>query len=105
MEHNQDDDFLKRTDLLSLKKLVIDEIKNDFELKGQAHRGAIGQPGYVDPFTRLEQTYQDQKTENKVHIGGHRPLDDDEDSQIIINANRAKAYVDSKAHVESTTSI
>jgi hypothetical protein len=54
MEQNKDDDFLKRTDLLSLKKLVIDEIKNDFELKGQAHRGAIGQPGYVDPFTRLE---------------------------------------------------
>ena len=30
MELDADDNFLKRTDLLSLKKLVVDEIKNEF---------------------------------------------------------------------------
>ena len=31
----------------------------EFELKGQGTRGTIGRPGYIDPFSRLEQTYKD----------------------------------------------
>jgi hypothetical protein len=48
-------------DLLSLKAAVIEEIKNEFELTGdhRLHRNVIGRPGYVDPFSALEQTYKD----------------------------------------------
>lgn len=52
---------MKHFDLLSLKAAVIDEIKNEFELTGDArlNRNVIGRPGYVDPFSALEQSYKD----------------------------------------------
>lgn len=47
-------DYVRKADLLTLKKLVIEEIASEFELKGQGNRTTIGRPGYVDPFSRLE---------------------------------------------------
>ena len=32
----------------------MEEIVSEFELKGQGSRTAIGRPGYLDPFSRLE---------------------------------------------------
>jgi len=43
-------------DILTLKKQVIEEIKNELQLTGQG-KGvftSISRPGYVDPFTRME---------------------------------------------------
>ena len=47
---------MKTTDILTLKKMVIEEIKNELKLGGQG-RGTfpgIARPGYVDPFSRLD---------------------------------------------------
>jgi hypothetical protein len=55
----EEPDYVKKTDLLSLKKMVIEEIVSEFELKGQGNRATIGRPGYVDPFSRLEQSYKE----------------------------------------------
>lgn len=48
---------MKQTDILTLKKMVIEEIKNELQLTG-AGKGnfpGISRPGYVDPFSRLDQ--------------------------------------------------
>ena len=48
---------IKSTDILTLKKQVIEEIKNELELTGQGKHKfpGISRPGYVDPFSRLDQ--------------------------------------------------
>ena len=56
----QDKEYLediKKKDILTLKKQVIEEIKNELELTGAGKHQfpGIGRPGYVDPFSRLDQ--------------------------------------------------
>lgn len=48
---------MKTTDILTLKKMVIEEIKNELQLvqgQGKGHFPGIARPGYIDPFSRLE---------------------------------------------------
>ena len=47
---------MKNFDILTLKKLVIEEIKNELQLTGQGKGNfpGVARPGYVDPFSRLE---------------------------------------------------
>ena len=51
------EDRMKNMDILTLKKLVIEEIKSEFQLTGQGkgHFPGIARPGYVDPFSRIDQ--------------------------------------------------
>lgn len=51
-------DKFKQYDILTLKKLVIEEIKNELELQGHGKQmfPGISRPGYVDPFTRNDLT-------------------------------------------------
>ena len=51
-------DGIKHKDILTLKKQVIEEIKSELELAGQGKHQfpGISRPGYVDPFSRLDQT-------------------------------------------------
>lgn len=53
-----DMDKFKHYDILTLKKLVIEEIKNELELAGSGKQvfPGISRPGYVDPFTRTDMT-------------------------------------------------
>jgi len=48
---------MKDTDLLTLKKMVIEEIKNELQIggKGKGAFPGVSRPGYVDPFSRLDQ--------------------------------------------------
>jgi len=83
---------VKHFDLLSLKAAVIDEIKNEFELTGDArlNRNVIGRPGYVDPFSALEQSYKDQKDGQKLHMVGGKNTDGlDDSAEIIVNSRMA----------------
>jgi hypothetical protein len=48
---------MKTTDILTLKKMVIEEIKNELQLvsgQGKGDFPGIARPGYIDPFSRLE---------------------------------------------------
>ena len=51
-------DKFKHYDILTLKKMVIEEIKNELELAGHGKQmfPGISRPGYVDPFTRTDMT-------------------------------------------------
>lgn len=51
-------DKFKHYDILTLKKLVIEEIKQELELTGHGKPlfPGISRPGYVDPFTRTDIT-------------------------------------------------
>lgn len=95
---------IRHTDILTLKKQVIEEIKNELELAGQGKRQfpGIGRPGYVDPFSRLDQT-QNQKDGDKIQLkGSQKPkitLDENDDmddtqSQVIANQRKAQAEID-----------
>ena len=46
----------KDLDILTLKKMVIDEIKSELQLNGQGKGQfpGVARPGYVDPFSRME---------------------------------------------------
>jgi len=60
--------------LLSLKEEVIKEIKKDLEFTGnekqENHVFNFSRPGYIDPFTRLEQTYKATKDGDQVTMNG-----------------------------------
>ena len=59
------------TDILTLKKMVIEEIKSELKLTGQG-RGqfpGVSRPGYVDPFSRLDQS-QNQTEGDSISIKG-----------------------------------
>ena len=47
---------MKTMDILTLKKMVIEEIKSELQLTGQGKGNfpGISRPGYIDPFSRLE---------------------------------------------------
>ena len=64
-------DAIRHKDLLSLKKQVIEEIKSEFELAGNGKRQfpGISRPGYVDPFSRLEQK-QNNAEGDKIQLKG-----------------------------------
>lgn len=51
-------DKFKHYDILTLKKMVIEEIKHELELAGHGKQvfPGISRPGYVDPFTRTDIT-------------------------------------------------
>ena len=53
-----DMDKFKHYDILTLKKMVIEEIKSELELAGHGKQvfPGISRPGYVDPFTRTDMT-------------------------------------------------
>ena len=53
-----DMDKFKHYDILTLKKMVIEEIKSELELAGHGKQvfPGISRPGYVDPFTRTDIT-------------------------------------------------
>jgi len=58
-EKKGDSDRWKRTDILTLKKEVIEEIRNELEITGNSKKAgnyltSIGRPGYVDPFSRFD---------------------------------------------------
>lgn len=86
-----DADKFKQYDLLTLKKLVIEEIKSELELAGHGKNifPGVSRPGYVDPFTRRDQVGQ---PGDKIQITGQqRKVEQDEDGQIIINTRKAQA--------------
>jgi len=93
-----DEENLKKTDLLTLKKQVIEEIKSEMQLQGQGKlpgSAGISRPGYVDPFSRLDMhSHKDTEKEGDqiTLVGGaSRDGDPDESSQIIINTRKARA--------------
>ena len=97
-------DTIKHKDILTLKKQVIEEIKNELELAGQGKHQfpGISRPGYIDPFSRLDQA-QNQKEGDKIQLKGtQKPtitLDENDDiadnqSQIILNRRKAQAEVE-----------
>ena len=58
-KNNQEQERWKRTDILTLKKEVIEKIRNELEItcnskKDGNYLTSIGRPGYVDPFSRFD---------------------------------------------------
>ena len=59
--------------LLQLKQQVIAELKNEADLQGphdSTPYEGIGMPGYVDPFSRLEQQMKDKQTGKPITLKG-----------------------------------
>jgi hypothetical protein len=68
-------DKFKHYDILTLKKLVIEEIKNELELAGHGKQvfPGISRPGYVDPFTRTDMTIaQASQPGDRIQIKGEK---------------------------------
>ena len=87
---------------MTLKKQVIEEIKGELEIgQGKGQFPGISKPGYVDPFSRLDQR-QNQREGDKVAIKGKgKPtitLDENEDE--LNEANRLVIEGERKAQAE-----
>jgi hypothetical protein len=76
-------DKFKHYDILTLKKLVIEEIKNELELAGHGKQvfPGISRPGYVDPFTRTDMTIaQASLPGDRIQIKGEKFLNEEDDA-------------------------
>ena len=94
----------KHFDLLTLKKQVIEEIKGELEIgQGKGLFPGISKPGYVDPFSRLDQR-QNQREGDKVAIKGKgKPtitLDENENEDELNEANKLVIEGERKAQAE-----
>lgn len=72
--------------MLTLKKQVIEEIRNELDLVGNNKRPQIGSSNYMDPFSRIENQHQE-----SVKIKGRRVENEDSDSELLRIQNEKEA--------------
>ena len=85
-------DETKNLDILTLKKMVIEGIKSELQLtsQGKGSFPGVARPGYVDPFSRLEQK-QNQNEGDKISLKGTPKITLDENDDDDLNVHNARA--------------
>lgn len=85
---------MKKTDILTLKKQVIEEIKSDLQLNGALRSGSsnkeISRPTYIDPFRRLEA----QNPDSILLRGSQKNQQEEDDDLIVVNSRKPKVLED-----------
>lgn len=104
-KNKQESDRWKRTDILTLKKEVIEEIRNELEITGNSKKAgnyltSIGRPGYVDPFSRFDAVQA-----ATVQMKGRAKEQEDDEDQINVLSKKARAFAEVEHSRKSVTSV